>query len=710
MSDGLDLKEFLSGFLAEADEHLGLANRNLLGADAALKAGQIPARQVRELFRSLHTLKGLAAMVAVEPIVDVAHEMETVLRDADRAGGRLPDGAVDVLLAGVRAIEERVSALSLGEPVPEAPQALVSALAALRPAPTEGHARPAVALEPELLARLAEGEKEQLAQATRDGLRVFRIDFRPSPERMAQGLTISSVRERLGGIGDLVKVVPQAVSPGPDAPAGLCFLLLFVSPRTLEEVTAAAGLHPSEIAAVRPTRGAPAAPSPGEPPEELDDAAPLPGLDFDDAEPSVSPQGRTLVRVDVQRLDDALEKLSALVVTRHRLDREVKALAANGADVRALNAILGENARQLRDLRQAVVAARMVPVSQVLERVPLMVRGLSKSTGKAVRLEMQLGDAEVDKAVGERLFPAVVHLLRNAVDHGLESPQRRREAGKPEEGNLRVSCFNRNSAQLELRISDDGRGIDAAEVARSAGAEVPQDAHGLLSLISRPGLSTRESADQTSGRGMGMDIVRRVVEEALGGELELLTAPGRGTTFVLRVPLSITIVDAFTFTVAGERFAVPVSGVEEILEIDPAGVTEPPAPDEGGGRQGKGAQAARRMIVRRGEALPLLSLSGLFSLDAVANGRDEGAQARKALVIRRGGDAVAFAVTQMLGQQEIVVRPLEDPLVRVPGAAGATDLGDGRPTLVLDLPALAGLGRQVQAEGNGGARARRGEA
>ncbi len=683
MADGLDLKEFLSGFLAEADEHLGLANRNLLGADAAMKAGQTPARQVRELFRSLHTLKGLAAMVGVEPIVDLAHEMETVLRDADRGGGKLPPGAVDVLLAGVRAIEERVEALSRGTEVKRAPKELIDRLSALMPQEVEAPAQPAISLEPQLLARLAPGEREQLAQAARDGLKIFRIDFRPSPDRMAQGLTISSVRERLAGVGELVKVVPQSLAASADAPAGLSFLILFYSPRSHDEVVAASGLLPWEVAVVASEVAGDRAAEEAADAEAAEDAERMAGLDEDE---DLSPaQRRTLVRVDVQRLDDALEKLSSLVVTRHRLDRAVKALAERGADVRELTAILGENARQLRDLRQAVVAARMVPVSQVLERVPLMVRGLSSRTGKPLRLELQLGDAEVDKSVGERLFPAVIHLIRNAVDHGIESAEERRAAGKPPEGLLRVSCFNRNSAQLELRISDDGRGIDAAKVANAAGAEVPADAHGLLSLISRPGLSTRTEADETSGRGMGMDIVRKVVEEGLAGELELQTRKGEGTSFVLRVPLSITIVDAFTFTVAEQRFAVPVSAVEEILEIDAAEVTDPPMPPRKRSGRGGGGNAgnpvARRILARRGEALPLVSLGGLFEV--------AGAESRKALIIRRGGEAIAFGVTQMLGQQEIVVRPLEDPLVRVPGAAGATDLGDGLPTLVLDLPALA---------------------
>jgi two-component system chemotaxis sensor kinase CheA len=375
----------------------------------------------------------------------------------------------------------------------------------------------------------------------------------------------------------------------------------------------------------------------------------------------------------VARLDDAMEKLSALIVTRHRLARAVTELAATGSNVRALKQILSENARQLRELRAAVLSVRMVRMAEVLERVPLLVRGLRRNTGKQVKLVLDTGDAEVDKAVADRLFPAIVHLVRNAVDHAIESPAARRTLGKPEEGVLRIACRQRGGNQLELSIEDDGSGVDRELVARRAKREVPDTDAGLLELLCLPGLSTRSEATTTSGRGMGMDIVRRVAEDELGGELLMHTAPGVGTTFTLRVPLTITIVDAFTFECADQRYVVPVSTVEEIVELDAARLTRTP-----------GAVSRASLIQRRGEALPVLQLAALFGLP-------QQAEATRALVIRRGGEATGFAVHRMLGQQEVVVRPMQDSLVRVTGITGATDLGDGRPTLVLDLAAIAGV-------------------
>ncbi|MCY1036960.1 chemotaxis protein CheW, partial [Corallococcus sp. BB11-1] len=344
----------------------------------------------------------------------------------------------------------------------------------------------------------------------------------------------------------------------------------------------------------------------------------------------------------------------------------------------------------LRDLRSAILRLRMVRVGDVLERLPLLVRGLRRTTGKAVRLELEVGDAELDKAVADRLMPALVHLVRNAVDHALELPEERVSAGKPPEGLVRLGCHARSSGQLEITLRDDGRGVDAKAVAKAANAPVPESVDGLLDLLCRPGLSTRQEATRTSGRGMGMDIVRRIVVEQLGGELRMETRKGAGTTFTLRVPLTVTLVDAIVFECAGLKYAVAVGTVEELIDVDALKVVRP------AGADGLG------LVERRGAAVPLVSLERL--LERTAPAQAAGPRGTKALIVRQRGEPVAFAVDRLLGQQEIVLRPLEDPLVRVPGVAGATDLGDGQPTLVLDLGALgaARVGRGVGAAQSGG--------
>ena len=651
------LSEFVSGFLAEADELLSLASTSLLAAEAAARRNAASPRAVRDAFRALHTIKGLAAMVGVEPIVAIAHRMETSLRIADQAGGSLALPAVDALLQGVQAIQERVRALGAGGAAAEAPAALLARLDDVEaPTPAE---RPLArfGLPQQLDDKLSLADRQQLLGGLAAGKLALQARFLPSSERAAQGVTIGSVREQVGKLAEIVKVLPMGVPPTAEAPGGLAFVLLLLSPLPAAALASAlqhAGLEVADLPHSEP-------------------ALPM------EPEPADDPGGAGVVRVEVARLDDAMERLSALIVTRFRLSRAVTELAATGADVRKLGQILAENARQLRGLRAAVLKVRMVPAAELLERVPLLVRGLQRKSGKPLRVRIDAGAAEVDKAVAERLFPAVVHLIRNAVDHGIELPAERRARGKPEEALLRITCAARSGNRLELTVADDGRGIDAVAVARKAGREIPESSAALLDLLCLPGLSTADEVTTTSGRGMGMEIVKRVAVDQLGGELSLETTKGQGAAFTLRVPLTLTIVDALIFEAAEQRYAVPLSVVEEIFELEPGRTVNPPS-----------RRTHVTLVQRRGEALPVVQLAALL-------GNQGGVPAGKALVIRRGGEPMGFAVQRMLGQQEVVIRPLEDPLLRVPGITGATDLGDGQPTLVLDLPALgaAALGQEA---------------
>jgi two-component system chemotaxis sensor kinase CheA len=660
------LKEFVSAYVVEAEEHLETASTQLLAIEQALRSGGANLRALREAFRALHTIKGLSAMVGVEPVVTIAHRMEALLRASDRRGAKLPVESIDVLLRGVRAIQTRVRAFGEGKAVPLPEAELLGSLDALDTEHgSELDELPHLELDPTLAAKLGALELEQLKAGLIDGQRALRVDFKPSLERSARGVTINQVREQLQRMGDVVKVFPTSQPASADDPGGLSFVIILLSPAPLKAVADAADVTEDKVH-VLAEMAARQLPVPGV------QAALVAEAPLDASAEDLHVPQRGVVRVDVSRLDDTVEGLSALLVTRFRLARSVKALRDRGVDTRELETIVNDNARQLRSLRAAILRVRMVPVSELLERIPLIVRGLRRTMNRQVRLELDAGGAEVDKAVAERLFPALVHLIRNAVDHAIETPDERVRRGKPEDGLIRIECSSRSNRWLEMRISDDGRGIDPAAVARRAGAAVPATEAGLLELICRSGLSTRDVATTTSGRGMGMEIVKRIVHEQLGGELTLHSELGQGTTFKLMVPLSISVVDAFSFVCGGQRFVTPVVTVEEIIELDPSQIVEGIALP---------GQRPLKLVRRRGRAVPLLSLANVFAMPPV------GAEA-KALVVRRGDDTVAFAIERMLGQQEVVVRPLNDSLIKVPGVSGATDLGDGRPTLVLDLLSL----------------------
>jgi two-component system chemotaxis sensor kinase CheA len=653
----VDVREFLQGFLGEADEHLGRITGNLAAIERA--AGRSHARELSELFRSLHTLKGLAGMMGIDAVVDIAHAMETLVRDAERRQHTLPSAALDPLVEGAKAIAQSIRALAEGVAVPSAPEALLSALERLASAPFDGSPASAparlVGLDPGIADKLTAAEREELDRARERGERILQVVFIPSTEKAGAGITINTVRSGIAQHGRIVRVLPRAVPGSAHAPGGLEFLILVVSASAPADVAAAAGIDAGDVNAL-----------------DLVSESVAVAMPDDDAFDRASRKG--MVRMEVAKLDTALEHISAIGLGRLRIRDEVQSLMASGLDLRRLLALVDDESRQLRRMRETLLALRMVPLREVLEPLPLIVRSLRNTTGKHLQLSLDVGDTELDKTVAERLFPALVHLVRNAVDHGIEDAETRRARGKPDDGVVRVEASSTSSAMLEISICDDGGGIDPAAVAYRANKPVPRDAAALLDIVTAPGFSIRDNATTTSGRGLGLDIVRHTME-ALGGSLELENRPGQGTTWRMRAPLTIAIVDAFAFEAGRERYLAPISVVDAIIEIDPAHVVRPPA---------RADDEAVGLLHARGDVMPLASLRQALGLSRWAE------EETKAMIVRRAGARFAFGIARMLGRHEVLVRPLGDPLVRVPGVTGSADLGDGRPTLVLDLPGLTG--------------------
>jgi two-component system chemotaxis sensor kinase CheA len=328
--------------------------------------------------------------------------------------------------------------------------------------------------------------------------------------------------------------------------------------------------------------------------------------------------------------------------------------------------------RQLRDLRDGVMRVRLVKVGEIFRRMPFVVRDLARESGHDVHLEMTGQDTEIDKFVVERLMDPILHLVRNAVSHGIESSEDRVAAGKAPSGKVSLHAASVGDVVV-FEVSDDGHGVDAEAVgrrARAAGIEVaegPIDEAGLLTILCTPGFSTRETADRAAGRGVGMAVVYTTLQE-LGGRLSLDSRPGQGTRFTLEVPLTLSITDAILGRVGTQVFAVPQSAVREVLEVAHADLYR---------------VENHELVEYRSGALPVLRLATLFGL-AASPGR-----ALHVFVIGAGSSAVGLAVDRILGQREVVVRPLSDALIKVDGVAGATDLGDGRAVLILDPARLA---------------------
>ncbi|MEW5927371.1 MAG: chemotaxis protein CheA, partial [Gemmatimonadota bacterium] len=384
------------------------------------------------------------------------------------------------------------------------------------------------------------------------------------------------------------------------------------------------------------------------------------------------------IRVDLRRLDALMNQIGELVIIRDRLQK----LAAV-KDEPELEETVDQAARLISELQDEIMQARMVPVGQVFDRFPRLVRDAARTLGKQVEFVIEGQEIEFDRSMLDEIGDPIVHLLRNSLDHGIESPGERRAAGKPETGTLHLLAA-RERSQVLIRVEDDGRGISRERVLAKAVAAglVPAEVASSLPddevyrLLTRPGFSTAERVTDVSGRGVGLDVVATRVR-ALGGTLEIESAPGRGTVFTLRMPLTLAIVRALLVRLDGETYALPITHVGETVEIPEADV-----------RSVKG----RTVAVLRDEVIPLISLRGMLRHDeaAPADGR------RMAVVLESGENRVGVEVDALAGQQEIVVKSFDATVGTLRLFSGATILSDGRPALILDVGSI--LAREGRAD------------
>jgi len=638
-------------YVAECEEHLTSAGQTLLDLESA--PGQFNREQLDRLFRNFHTVKGLSGMVGLEEAERLAHNLENYLGAIRKGIIPLSDEGLAVLVEGVKSLERVIDARLEGKAIDDV-DALVTRITALLPYQEPG-SPPTSTMVQELGPNPLNPPSDPFARAdaaVRNGDWVWRVRFEPSPALTERGLTVNAVRDRLREAGEIIHAEPIVV------PGRVTFTFLVLS----QKADFAASLHEDGLTV---ERYQPALR------KELEAAPFVPAHRANSMTPT------NLVRVNLGRLDELMQTVGELVITRARLDNGLGRVASSlpTAEWRNLQDTSLMLERQLRDLREGVMRVRLVPIRDVFGRMRFVVRDLARETDREVDLFLTGEETEVDKFVVERLADPLLHLIRNAVSHGLESPAERVAGGKSQRGRIDLRAAAAGGV-IVIEVEDDGQGIDMERVfarARSLGLvapDAPAELASMLDLICSPGFSTRESTDRASGRGVGMDIVAQAVED-LGGTLALSTQTGRGTRFTIRLPLTLSIADALIVTVAGQMYAVPQTAVREVVEIMPGTTT---------------ALENNELISHRGGVLPLLRLTDLF-------GTDHSPGAFTALIIGDGVATVALATDRVLGLREVVVRPLADPLVQVPGLAGATELGDGRAVLILDAVGLARYAR-----------------
>jgi two-component system chemotaxis sensor kinase CheA len=392
------------------------------------------------------------------------------------------------------------------------------------------------------------------------------------------------------------------------------------------------------------------------------------------AKAAVSGSESGTIRVATGKVDQLIDLVGELIIAQSMASQVLAAFQP--ADLARMQETFAEVERYTRELQERLMGIRMLPIGNAFSRFPRLVRDLAASTGKQVSLAIEGEETELDKSVVERMADPLTHLVRNAIDHGIEPSAERIAAGKPAVGSIGLRARHQGGSVI-LEVSDDGNGLDRQRLlakARERGIAVdgdnPSDER-VFSLIFEPGFSTASQVSDISGRGVGMDVVKRSVE-GLNGTIAIASEPGRGVTFRIQLPLTLAILDGLLLRVGTQRFVLPLLSIVESI-----------APQR---KQLRRVAGGGEVIVLRGEPLPVARLNRLFRMP----GEDEGGIA---VIVENRGQRLALLVDELLGQQQVVIKSLETNFRKVEGAAGATILGDGQPALILDVAAIAEMAR-----------------
>jgi len=658
----MDITRFHAAFFEESRENLDAMEAGLL----AMESGSADGETINVVFRAAHSIKGGAATFGFTSISELTHQLETLLDEARSGRRQLDADAIGALLVSGDALRGLLGAAEHGDPIDDA---------GLKRA-HDGLAK-MMGRDVSSIAKVAAKEPE---------IAEWRIGFKPAPSLFLSGNDPLRILRELAGHGELGvtaldNTLPKFSELDPyEAYIAWDLMLPGSVPRSAIDDAFAWVEDQCELA----IEGIPATSAVAPPPSPLGESDNVVALDTrsnaNDARKAGSADaGDTSIRVAVNKVDALINLVGELVITQAMLRQRSTQLdpVANELLLSGLELL----DRNTRDLQEAVMGVRMLPVEFAFSRFPRMVRDLAARLDKKVRLKTSGEATELDKGVIEKIVDPLVHLVRNSIDHGLESPADRRAAGKDETGTISLNAQHQGG-HIVIEITDDGRGLDRERILRKAAernlpiGENPTDAQ-VWDLVFHPGFSTAEQLTDLSGRGVGMDVVKKNIA-ALGGQVEIRSKKGTGTTVSIRLPLTLAILDGMTVAVGGEVFILPLNSVIESLQ-----------PANGDVRTIAGE--ARVLRVRE-DYLPLIDLAAQYGLSGASR-----VGAPIAVVVEADGQRLSLEVDELLGQQQVVVKNLEANYRRVQGISGATILGDGRVALIVDVGGLVQAQRMPQA-------------
>lgn len=694
MNSGSNSSEFVS----EAQEIIERFSRNVLELERAVKSDAEPDPTVlNAAFRDVHTLKGLASMLGEAPIADLSHELESCL-DRLRLGRQVLDAAVvDVIFEAVEAAQRLLARVAdPGAPAVET-QGVVSKLQALASGEGVDETEDALAwLDNSILGVLTEYEEHRLRENVRLGRIIYRIHA--SFDLLAIDVGIESLKEKIKAFGEVITYLPSADGSSDDR---IELDILVGSKVTMSELAAGVAEDGVTVHELRErARAAPVAAPADEPipaPGPVVASAPVPSPTPQPGEPvrtiaEVAPEEeeagdvslRSLsqtVRVDLRRLDHLMNLVGELGLVQANLTgllAEVRSKVGRGELFRELQDQVRVMNRKVGSLQQGILEVRMVPLGQVFDKLARVVRKLAREAEKEVRLTITGADTELDKLIVEELSDPLMHMIRNAIDHGLETPDERVEHGKQPSGRVDLRAFQKGN-RVVVEVEDDGRGMDWRAIRDTAvergflEAETGMDLNPTqaINLIFTPGFSTRKTPGALSGRGVGMDVVKTNISR-LSGMIDVVSEPGRGSRFAITLPVTLAIIQALVIETAGQVFCLPLNSVLESIMVN---------------RSDIGTVEGHAVVSLRGRTLPLVALSEIFDLETPSQRRARNDRSGRLYVVVVGlaQHRVGLVVDELLGQRDVVIKPLGRALRLVPGIAGATELGANRTVLLLDV-------------------------
>ena len=709
-------------FLSEAQEIVEGLGRDLLAIDEGVRAGRVDPSLVNDVFRAVHTLKGLAGLFGASRMASLSHELEELLDHLRLGRVELTASVLDLLFRSVELYGRILQAEKEGREgsIPEVDE-LVRDLHRGTGGPSAPSPGGQYELDPSLLAVLTEYEEHRLRTNIAQGLRLYRLRVQFQLATIDQAL--DDLKASAKPHGEIITYLPTGAGADADS---IELDILMASAVEMKELAGALGGRGVDIEEVARR------PSGDGPPSITGVTGPIPALSIPPRAPasaSLPPSPRALsaepppmplgspsspnlkadvgtirsvaqtVRVDIHKLDRLMNIVGELSIVRTSLARLVDRLRAQhverelAADVQRLQRTFE---RHLGAMQQGILEVRMVPLGQVFDKLARVVRQISRDADKLVNLVITGAETEVDKLIVEELSDPLMHMMRNAIDHGIETRADREAVGKPAVGTIALNAFQKGN-HVVIEIEDDGHGIDSGNLLDAAvrrgmlgGEEARAMSRGeVLNLVFVPGLSTKNEVSEVSGRGVGMDVVKTNIAK-LGGVIDLQSEEGIGTKVTVTLPITLAIISALVVRIGDRLFAIPLANVQEAVVLDPATVR---------------TIDAREVVTLRGSTLQLCRLGRLFGLEGVVEGpngwgeravyADEpssttrNGRARDYVVVAAVGTRrLGLVVTALVGEQDVVIKALGPSLKGVRGFAGASELGDQRIALVIDAPAL----------------------